>query len=72
MAFTTVVGKANMLLGIYLATMGFLLLGATLRSTRREVALVWADIWIGVFWDRHKAKLYVCPVPWLVFIFSMK
>lgn len=23
----------------------------------------WYDLWVGVFWDQHKRKLYVLPLP---------
>jgi len=25
----------------------------------------WYDMWIGLFWDSHKRRLYVLPVPCL-------
>lgn len=28
----------------------------------------WYDLWIGVFWDSQKGKLYVLPIPCLGFV----
>lgn len=30
---------------------------------RVEPLFAWYDIWVGVFWDRHKRKLYILPLP---------
>lgn len=27
------------------------------------VILAWYDIWIGVYWDRKKRRLYMFPIP---------
>lgn len=31
---------------------------------------LWYDIWIGAYWDRDNKKLYVCPLPMVVFSFK--
>lgn len=33
---------------------------------RLRVSLAWYDIWIGLFVDTIKKKLYVCPLPGLL------
>lgn len=30
-----------------------------------SLVVCWYDLWIGIFWDRHKRKLYILPVPML-------
>lgn len=35
-----------------------------------SIFFAWYDIWIGVFIDRKKRAVYVCPVPCLVFKFT--
>lgn len=32
----------------------------------------WYDLWIGVFWDRQKRKLYVLPLPCIGFVVEFK
>jgi len=32
----------------------------------------WYDLWVGVFWDRSKRRLYVFPVPCLGLVFQFK
>lgn len=29
----------------------------------------WYDLWVGVFWDASKRKLYVLPLPCIGFVF---
>lgn len=29
------------------------------------------DFWIGVYWDRHKSVLYICPFPTVVIQFDI-
>ena len=33
---------------------------------RLRVSLAWYDIWIGIFVDTIKKKVYVCPLPGLL------
>jgi hypothetical protein len=28
----------------------------------------WYDLWVGAFYDKHKKRLYVCPLPCCVFM----
>lgn len=32
----------------------------------------WYDLWIGVFYDRIKRKIYVLPLPCLGFVITLK
>lgn len=35
------------------------------KSCLRRVnrVLAWYDIWVGVFWDQKKRRLYILPIP---------
>lgn len=30
---------------------------------RIKPLFAWYDIWVGIFWDRAKRRLYVLPIP---------
>lgn len=32
-----------------------------------SLVIAWYDLWIGIFWDRNKRKLYVLPLPCIGF-----
>lgn len=37
-----------------------------IETKRVRISLAWYDIWIGLFIDTDKKKLYICPVPGLL------
>lgn len=37
------------------------------ETKRIELSIAWYDIWIGIFIDKEKKKLYICPLPCLLF-----
>jgi hypothetical protein len=32
---------------------------------RWSVVIAWYDLWVGLFWDRERRRLYVLPLPCL-------
>lgn len=32
---------------------------------RARIMFAWYDMWVGVFWDKSKRRLYLLPVPCL-------
>lgn len=37
-----------------------------------KIKFLWYDLWVGAFYDRQKRILYICPLPCVVFIFTLK
>lgn len=37
---------------------------------RLKFKFVWYDIWIGLFIDTNKKRLYLCPLPCCVIIYK--
>lgn len=38
------------------------------RRVKVRPLFAWYDLWIGVFWDRQKRRLYVLPLPCIGFV----
>jgi len=36
-----------------------------------KVKFLWFDLWVGVYIDCKNRKIFVCPIPMLVFIFRI-
>lgn len=39
---------------------------------RLSITFAWYDIWVGVFIDRAKRRVYICPVPCLLITIYLK
>lgn len=37
-----------------------------------RVQFCWYDAWIGLYWDRAKRRLYICPVPFVAIMFQCR
>jgi hypothetical protein len=37
------------------------------RHYKMKLSFIWYDIWIGAYWDKAKRRLYICPLPMVVF-----
>lgn len=35
----------------------------TRRRIRVSPVLAWYDLWVGMYWDASKRRLYVLPIP---------
>lgn len=64
---------ATSTLGIVVFT-GVLVLFAKLRNNEAKVKIFWAwfDFWRGLYFDRKKRILYVCPLPTFVIAISFE
>ena len=39
------------------------------RPIKVKMFFAWYDFWIGGYYDRKNKKLYICPIPTIVFQF---
>lgn len=39
-----------------------------LTGKKVSIKFIWYDLWIGVFIDTAKNKVYICPMPTIVII----
>ena len=42
-----------------------------MRRIRCDFALLWYDLWVGLYIDREGRSIYVCPLPCVVFRFYL-
>ena len=42
-----------------------------LKLGRLKVSFAWYDLWFGFFIDSDKKRLYICPIPTLLFTISL-
>jgi len=43
-----------------------------LTGKKVSIKFVWYDLWIGVFIDTVKNKIYICPLPTIVILIEDK
>ena len=41
-----------------------------LQTSKIEISFAWYDLWIGVFIDTNKKRIYICPIPTLLITIS--
>jgi len=42
------------------------------QTSRLKISFAWYDLWIGIFIDTNKKKLYICPIPTLLFTINLQ
>jgi len=41
------------------------------QNQKFKFSFAWYDLWIGAFVDTAKKKLYICPIPTLLFTINL-
>lgn len=42
------------------------------KTNNLRVSFAWYDLWIGIFIDTDKGKIYVCPIPTILITIKYK
>lgn len=40
--------------------------------TTVRIMFAWYDMWVGVYWDRTKRKIYICPLPMVCVVVKLR
>jgi hypothetical protein len=41
------------------------------QNSRFKISFAWYDLWIGLFVDTNKKRIYFCPIPTLLFTINL-
>lgn len=42
-----------------------------IQTKRIKISFAWYDLWIGIYIDKDKRKIYICPLPTLLITISL-
>ena len=37
-----------------------------------KIKFRWYDLWVGVYYDKEKRRIHICPFPCIIFEFDLK